>query len=232
MGPKMYALLRNLLSPDRPTDKTLDQVVDILEKHLSPKPLIIAERFRFFKRDQHAGESVNSYVAELRRLAKSCDFGNYLNDALRDRLPTTSSKPCYRCGRKGHTPQQCRFKDAECHCKKKGHIQKVCRSKGTSKGRKVHVLDENVDSDESDILGTIHEVNVIEKPRSQPIWITPLVEGKSIQMELDTGASVSLISNDDYEKYFKGMRLRKSSITLKAFNGHQRENRCNCRLQG
>ncbi|XP_077863646.1 uncharacterized protein LOC144348016 [Saccoglossus kowalevskii] len=86
MGPKMYALLRNLLSPDRPTDKTFDQVVDILEKHLSPKPLIIAERFRFFKRDQHVGESVNSYVAEFRRLAKSCDFGNYLNDALRDRL--------------------------------------------------------------------------------------------------------------------------------------------------
>ena len=38
--------------------------------------------------------------------------------------------PCYRCGGKQHSAQDCRFKTAECHhCRKKGHIAKVCRSK-------------------------------------------------------------------------------------------------------
>jgi hypothetical protein len=33
--------------------------------HLSPKPLSIAERFRFHKRKQLEGESINDYVAVL-----------------------------------------------------------------------------------------------------------------------------------------------------------------------
>ena len=38
-------------------------------------------------------------------------------------------KPCHRCGKSGHTGQECAFRDAECHnCKKKGHIARVCRS--------------------------------------------------------------------------------------------------------
>jgi len=41
----------------------------------------------------------------------------------------TQDKPCYRCGKKNHVPQQCHFKDVVCHkCNKKGHISKVCKS--------------------------------------------------------------------------------------------------------
>ena len=53
---------------------------------MSPNPLEIAERFRFYKRNQHGGESILSYVAELRKLATHCNFGGNLNEALRDRL--------------------------------------------------------------------------------------------------------------------------------------------------
>ena len=53
---------------------------------MAPKPLVIAERFRFHKRDQREGESINEYAAELQRLSEHCDFGTGLNDALRDRL--------------------------------------------------------------------------------------------------------------------------------------------------
>jgi hypothetical protein len=34
-----------------------------IKDHLSPKPLSIAERFRFHKRKQLEGESINDYVA-------------------------------------------------------------------------------------------------------------------------------------------------------------------------
>ena len=47
---------------------------------------MIAERFYFHRRNQSATESIAEYVAELRRLATHCEFGDYLNDALRDRL--------------------------------------------------------------------------------------------------------------------------------------------------
>ena len=181
--------MKNLTAPDKPSAKSYQQLVDILRKHLVPKPLVIAERFRFHKQDQHEGESVTAYLAELRKLTEYCDFGSYLNEALRDRLvcglragnmikrllaeakltlekaieiatameaaakdavefqqqlhvkPETSvhkfgakSQPastssCYRCGKSGHSPNQCHFKDATCHgCNKKGHIRPVCRS--------------------------------------------------------------------------------------------------------
>ncbi|KFD51889.1 hypothetical protein M513_07218 [Trichuris suis] len=36
---------------------------------------------------------------------------------------------CWRCDRKGHSADSCRFKESLCHrCHKKGHVSKVCRS--------------------------------------------------------------------------------------------------------
>ena len=55
-------------------------------QHYKPTPLIIAEHFAFHKRDQLPEEKVNDFLIELTRLARSCDFGDFLEQALRDRL--------------------------------------------------------------------------------------------------------------------------------------------------
>jgi len=47
IGGKTYSLLRDLTFPDKPWTKTYDQLTQLLNKHLSPMPLIIAERYRF-----------------------------------------------------------------------------------------------------------------------------------------------------------------------------------------
>ena len=60
--------------------------MELLDKHLSPKPLVIAECSRFHKRDQKDGESIPVYVAELRKLSEHWDFKANLNNALWDRL--------------------------------------------------------------------------------------------------------------------------------------------------
>ena len=56
------------------------------KKHFGPKRIIIAERFRFHRREQAVGETIADYEAELRRLAIHCEFQEYLDQALRDRL--------------------------------------------------------------------------------------------------------------------------------------------------
>ena len=78
MGGKPYSLLRNLTMPAEPSTKTYDEIVTLLNDPLSPKPLVIAERFRFHKRDQKEGESITVYVAELRKLTEHCKFGGTL----------------------------------------------------------------------------------------------------------------------------------------------------------
>ena len=86
VGAKTYALLSNLVAPTKPADKSYPELKKVLRAHLKPKPLIIAERFRFHQRNQGENESISQYMAELRRLADRCEFGAYLQEALRDRL--------------------------------------------------------------------------------------------------------------------------------------------------
>ena len=86
VGTRAYELLHSLLAPTLPSEKNYDELVKALQEHLNPKPLVIAERFRFHHRNQQEGETVAQYMAALRKHSERCDFGDYLEQALRDRL--------------------------------------------------------------------------------------------------------------------------------------------------
>lgn len=86
MGATTYGLLRNLVQPEKPKDKSYKEIVDTLKSHFEPKPLLIAERFRFNHCNQRADETVTEYAAELKQCAVSCEFGATLDEALRDRF--------------------------------------------------------------------------------------------------------------------------------------------------
>ena len=86
VGAKTYALLRDLLAPTKPQEKTIAELSSTLTRHYEPKPIVITKHFHFHRRNQASGESVAEYVVELRRLATHCQFGEYLDEALRDRL--------------------------------------------------------------------------------------------------------------------------------------------------
>ena len=86
IGSTTYALLSNLVAPSKPKEKSFTELLEVLRRQFDSKPLVIAERFHFHRRDQAPGESISNYLAELRRLAAHCDFGEYLEQALRDRL--------------------------------------------------------------------------------------------------------------------------------------------------
>ena len=86
IGGTVYGVLRNLVAPQNPISMSYDDVTKKLLEHFDPKPLTIVERFHFHKRDQASTESLADYLAELRRLATKCNFGPYLNEALRDRF--------------------------------------------------------------------------------------------------------------------------------------------------
>ena len=86
IGPRTYKLLRDLMAPTVPKDKKLDEIISVMMQHYEPKPLVIAERFYFHRRQQNVGESIAEFVAELRRLATHCAFEAYLDEALRGRF--------------------------------------------------------------------------------------------------------------------------------------------------
>ena len=86
MGSRTYALLRDLLAPVKLAENFFADSQKVLTEHFEPKPIVTAEWFYFHQHTQGANESVLEYIAELRRLATHCEFGAFLQEALRDRL--------------------------------------------------------------------------------------------------------------------------------------------------
>ena len=85
-GPATYKLIRNLSAPTKPSEKSYDELVALVKSHYTLKPSVIVQRFQFHSRTQKPGETVATFVAELRQLSEFCEFGASLEDMLRDRL--------------------------------------------------------------------------------------------------------------------------------------------------
>jgi hypothetical protein len=140
--------------------------------------------------------------------------------------PMTSVE-CYRCGG-AHLANDCGFKDAACHnCQKKGHIAKKCR--GAKKPwkkeweSKPQMKTHHVQSEEPEEQCSFNMFNIdLSGPRADPICATLHINGKELTMEVDTGASVSVISQTTYSRLWgsgKAPALRKTNIRLRQYTG-------------
>ena len=58
IGSDTYSLLRNLLAPVSPSTKTVEKLFKILKEHLKPQPIVTAERYKFYGRDQKENETI------------------------------------------------------------------------------------------------------------------------------------------------------------------------------
>ncbi len=53
------------------------------------------------------------------------------------------------------------------------------------------------------------------------IWVTPIIEGVDLKMELDTGSALSIISYKDYKDHFNKLKLKRTSVILKTYSGEK-----------
>ncbi|KAL3186393.1 hypothetical protein MRX96_028108 [Rhipicephalus microplus] len=63
-----------------------DAVTRAFAKHFVPQTNAIYERAKFNSRKQEAHESVDAFVTELYRLAETCEYGDLIEESIRDRL--------------------------------------------------------------------------------------------------------------------------------------------------
>ena len=97
MGNKVYALLRNTVSPRRPRNLSFEEIVDNFTKHLNPKLIVIAERFKFHKEEQQESDSIRNFRGSLKKLTETGEFGGYREEAIRDRVVCGSKERAIQC---------------------------------------------------------------------------------------------------------------------------------------
>ena len=87
-GVETFKLVTNLTSPNSPKDYSFREIVELISEHYNPKKSQAVHRFKFNSRTRHQGESVSSYIAELKKLAVPCGFDGEveLKKMLCDRL--------------------------------------------------------------------------------------------------------------------------------------------------
>ncbi|XP_075526654.1 uncharacterized protein LOC142558400 [Dermacentor variabilis] len=73
-------------APAKIQDLTYEKLLELLAEHFAPQGNEIAESYKFFTRCQRPDESTKDFIAEIRKRACSCNFGEARDRMLRDRL--------------------------------------------------------------------------------------------------------------------------------------------------
>ena len=93
IGPSTYSILRSLMAPETPQTKSLTRLL----KNTTTQSQSLLHNAIISIRNQSPTENIADYVAELRRLAASCEFGAFLDEALRDRFICGLRSDSARC---------------------------------------------------------------------------------------------------------------------------------------
>ena len=86
VGAATYKLIKNLLAPTKPTEASFKDIVKLLMEHYQPKLSQVVQCYLFNSCIRKQGESVATYMAELKCLSEHCEFAGTLNDMLCDRI--------------------------------------------------------------------------------------------------------------------------------------------------
>eukprot|EP00731_Ephydatia_muelleri_P017692 Em0010g790a len=270
-GAHIYQLVRSLVSPEKPADKTFEEIVKLV-RTLTPPSSCIVRRFYFNSRFQKETETVGQFVAELRRLSEYCEFGGSLDEMLRDRLV---------CGLRDVRVQRRLFAEPKLTFTKafelaqaaelaekssqdisragasvnalgpgrrqlvkrptilllvfvaEGHLARTCRSKeqtvkkqfGNSAGKQstnllAEPLEEDEDVEDMYTLFNVRDVSLA------PFRVPMEINKASLEMEVDTGAAASVISEVTYRTLWKGKcnerpPLKHTNALLRTYTGER-----------
>ena len=81
-----YQVLKNLLAPEKPSDKSYEDVVGVMSKHYGGGKNARVERSKFRSVVRKAEETIQAYSIRLKQAARHCDFGANLDQMMVDQF--------------------------------------------------------------------------------------------------------------------------------------------------
>ena len=86
VGTEAYEVFETMEFEDDEDRRDIDKVIDAFRKHCIGEINLTYERYVFNRRGQEPGESFDAFLAELRRLVRSCEYGALEESILKDRI--------------------------------------------------------------------------------------------------------------------------------------------------
>ena len=144
---------------------------------------------------------------------------------------------CFRCDGEYHLANTCRYKNAICHkCKKTGHLAKVCKNTPANppQSGKTYMVAENNPlapeiqvkhgggghNENTNVITAEDEIALIYTVRGGKPYKIPLkINDRFVELEIDTGAGRTIISENIYRDNLKHIPLVRIAITLKTYSG-------------
>nr|XP_050043590.1 uncharacterized protein LOC126540793 [Dermacentor andersoni] len=152
---------------------------------------------------------------------------------------------CYRCGG-GHLASECKHVKTVCsYCHKRGHLAEVCKTKrkdsqartsiphkqrsstarssqSSSNRLRVHtVKDEDVATASPSEVYDMWQINYAKLP--PPFTVTVDICGKPLRMEVDTGASVSVMGKSPLLQLLPSVSVQPSQVFLRSYSGEPKK---------
>ncbi len=195
----------------------------IQRRLLSESALTYAKGFELAKAMVAADKDTRAFRKpdlSVQRMSKS--HGRKSQQTAPTKHNRDQQQPCYRCGRSNHVSSECKFIEARCRaCGKTGDIASVCRSKSSSKPSKkekfkTHRM-QNADQSSEESSEEDFKIHNMSKRSPDPIIVQLQLNGKSLDMEVDTGAALSVISETTRLEVFPNDTLHPSNLILKTY---------------
>jgi hypothetical protein len=145
---------------------------------------------------------------------------NHEEEVMRLRLKPKSvvfrnNDKCCRCDSSNHAKENCPFLKSKCfRCGKIGHIAKSCKSKTSQNVEQAQPIENSKVDEECYKL----QDNVFRFRKNKNILTIPVKLGNGNEIfQIDTGASVSLMSKSRFYNLFPGYKLQPADIYLKTY---------------
>lgn len=266
-GGVLYKIIFQVIAPKKPEEMTFDEIKDKLLHYFDPKCGMHGQRLKFRQRIQKDDENVSEFIVAIKSMTQFCEFGNFLDEAMRDQLifgmkdqkmrttimnekdldfekaceivtnmeATRNASRCISSGEisalsrndngnrsvfsRLNAKPKSRFANMICNfCKKRGHSERFCHKKNANQNKKTRNGNNNVrhTSENSEVEDIRFINNVLS---TGPVFVDVSTNGKSIKMEIDTGACESVISLSDKNNYFRDVSINKCDKSLFAVSG-------------
>ena len=83
---EVLSLVETLTFESEEERKDVTKLIAKLDEYFRGQTNEIYETFKFFTRDQEATESLTDYIAALKKLSKTCNFGTLRDRLVRDKI--------------------------------------------------------------------------------------------------------------------------------------------------